>query len=195
MSAAAHADDKREAILAAALSLFAERGFHGTAVPEIAERASVGAGTIYRHFENKEAIVNALYQRWKTALGAATIDDFPYDASARAQFDHFASRVFAFARKHPEALKFLEAHHHSTYLDAASRSLEARLLEPARAFFEAQLRAKVVRKAPVEVLFAVTWGGLMGVVRGAWEGHYALDAKIEEQARDAIWDAIRRPEA
>jgi len=44
--------DKRETILAAALELFVERGFYGTAVPEIAERAGVGAGTIYRYFES-----------------------------------------------------------------------------------------------------------------------------------------------
>ena len=45
--------DKREAILEAALELFAERGFHGTAVPLIAAKAHVGAGTIYRHFKDK----------------------------------------------------------------------------------------------------------------------------------------------
>ena len=41
--------DKREAILQAALDLFGEYGFHGTAVPQIAEKAGVGAGTTPRH--------------------------------------------------------------------------------------------------------------------------------------------------
>jgi hypothetical protein len=36
--------DKREAILDAGLALFVERGFHGTAVPELAAAAGVGAG-------------------------------------------------------------------------------------------------------------------------------------------------------
>ncbi|MGN6106845.1 MAG: helix-turn-helix domain-containing protein, partial [Kofleriaceae bacterium] len=57
------AGDKREAIIAAALELFVERGFFGTAVPEIAERAGVGAGTIYRYFESNEALVNAIYRQ------------------------------------------------------------------------------------------------------------------------------------
>ena len=34
-------DDKRQAILDAALSLFADQGFHGTSVPEIARKAGV----------------------------------------------------------------------------------------------------------------------------------------------------------
>jgi TetR/AcrR family transcriptional regulator, repressor of fatR-cypB operon len=51
---------KREAILNAALQLFTEFGFHGTAMPQVAERAGVGAGTIYRYFTSKEALVNTL---------------------------------------------------------------------------------------------------------------------------------------
>src|SRR5712692_1439339 len=60
--------DKREAILDAALELFAERTFEGTPVPLIAERAGVAAGTIYRYFDGKEALVNALYRRCKGDL-------------------------------------------------------------------------------------------------------------------------------
>ena len=59
--------DKREAVLGAALELFVERGFHGTTVPEIAERAGVGAGTIYRHFASKEASRSST-----CAIGATT---------------------------------------------------------------------------------------------------------------------------
>src|SRR5690349_16044689 len=75
--------DKREAILAAALELFVERGFHGTAVPEVADRAGVGAGTIYRYFASKEALVNALYQKYKAELTGLILKDFPLDKPAR----------------------------------------------------------------------------------------------------------------
>ena len=37
---------KQEAIFSAALDLFAERGYHGTAVPEIADKAGVGPATL-----------------------------------------------------------------------------------------------------------------------------------------------------
>ena len=60
--------DKYEAILEAALPLFVERGFYGTAVPAVADRAGVAAGTIYHHFASKEAMVNALYRRWKESI-------------------------------------------------------------------------------------------------------------------------------
>jgi AcrR family transcriptional regulator len=56
------ADARRnyEKVLAAARDAFAEGG-ESTALEEIARRASVGIGTLYRHFPNRQALVEALY--------------------------------------------------------------------------------------------------------------------------------------
>jgi AcrR family transcriptional regulator len=50
----------REKVLNAALDLFYEKGFHLATVDEIAERAGVGKGTLYRYFANKGALFNEL---------------------------------------------------------------------------------------------------------------------------------------
>jgi len=50
----------REKILNAALDLFYEKGFHLATVDEIAERAGVGKGTLYRYFANKGALFNEI---------------------------------------------------------------------------------------------------------------------------------------
>ncbi len=76
--------DKAEDIMRAAIDLFVERGFHGTSVPSVAERARVGAGTIYHYFEGKEALVNAVFQRWKQAMAGEMLRDFPLQGSPRA---------------------------------------------------------------------------------------------------------------
>jgi AcrR family transcriptional regulator len=47
----------RESIDSAALDLFAEKGFAGTATSEIAKRAGVAEGTIFRHYPNKKALL------------------------------------------------------------------------------------------------------------------------------------------
>lgn len=56
------ADARRnyEKILAAAREAFAEGG-ESTALEEIARRADVGIGTLYRHFPNRQALLEALY--------------------------------------------------------------------------------------------------------------------------------------
>lgn len=50
----------RQRILDAALEVFSEKGFRVATMDEVADRAHVGKGTLYRHFENKEALFNEL---------------------------------------------------------------------------------------------------------------------------------------
>src|SRR5580704_13622999 len=56
----ADARRNRERLLAAAREVFAECG-ESTALEEIARRAGVGIGTLYRHFPNRQALLEALY--------------------------------------------------------------------------------------------------------------------------------------
>lgn len=50
----------KERILDAALEVFSQKGFHSATTDEIAERAGVGKGTLYRHFETKEKLFEEL---------------------------------------------------------------------------------------------------------------------------------------
>lgn len=185
------AGDKREAILSAALELFAVRGFDGTAVPEVAERAGVGAGTIYRHFASKEALVNALYQRHKGALVAALTDDFPADAAPRQQLHAFWTRATDWARTRPAAIQFLELHHHGRYLDETSRALEAEILQIGVAFFQEAIHRGAIKPFPPELLIALVWGAFTGMIRAAAQGHLALTEAVVSQGEQCCWEAIR----
>lgn len=184
--------DKREAIFAAALGLFAERGFHGTSVPEIAQRAGVGAGTIYRYFEGKEALVNALYQHHKTELSQALLADFEPDAPPRAAFHGFWHRAMGFAQRSPQAFNFLEMHHHAPYLDAKSQALETQLLGMADSFIQAAKARQIFKDVPSGVLLAIVWGAFRGIVQGGCEGRIELTSKTISQAEECLWEAIRR---
>ena len=53
---------KRKQILAAATRVFAERGYEGSRVGDIAREAGIAYGLIYHYFDNKEAILNSVFQ-------------------------------------------------------------------------------------------------------------------------------------
>ena len=81
------ADARRnyEKVLAAAREAFAEGG-ESTALEEIARRAGVGIGTLYRHFPNRQALLEALYVDEVEDLcrtAAELSDDDPWDALTR----------------------------------------------------------------------------------------------------------------
>jgi AcrR family transcriptional regulator len=64
------AQRNREKLLAAAVELFAERGTEGS-LEEVAKRAGVGIGTLYRHFPTRDALVEAAYRNEVAQLRAA----------------------------------------------------------------------------------------------------------------------------
>jgi AcrR family transcriptional regulator len=185
-------DDKRELILDAALDLFEERGFHGTAVPLVAERAGVGAGTLYRYFESKEALVNALYQRWKGLLGRSIMNDFPVGAAGRQQFHWFWNKMRDFAEMHPKAFAFLEFHAHAPYLDDTSRAMEQQVLNAARAFMAEAQRNQTAKDIEPDVLIGVVWGAFVGLVKGAHSLKLQITPAAFDAAEQCCWEAIRK---
>jgi AcrR family transcriptional regulator len=78
------ADARRnyEKVLTAARAAFAEGG-ESTALEEIARRAGVGIGTLYRHFPNRQALLEALYvdEVEEVCRSAAELEDAdPWEA-------------------------------------------------------------------------------------------------------------------
>jgi len=183
--------DKREAIMAAALDLFVERGFHGTAVPEIAEKAGVGAGTIYRYFENKEALVNALYRQEKQRFASRVLGEIPKLTTARELFRTMWNKMARFAVENPKPFVFMELHHHATYLDAESQALEQRI----HVLFEnvvvaAQARGEL-KAGPPSLLMSIVLGAFVGVMRGCVEMSSELGDADWTLAEQCVWEAIR----
>ena len=84
----ADARRNREKVLAAAAAAFAESGIEAQ-VEEIARRAGVGVGTVYRHFPTKDALITAMaeehFSRFAAAIEEALEEDGePWDVFVAA---------------------------------------------------------------------------------------------------------------
>jgi AcrR family transcriptional regulator len=173
--------------------VFAERGFHGTSVPEVAEAAGVGTGTLYRYFAHKDALVNEVYRDAKLRLRAALLEGASVPDAYKADdaerwFLELWRRLGRFAREDANAFRFLEMQDHSPYLDMESRQLELSVLAP---LFVAgkRLREKSAG-APVEVLIALAWGAFVGLMKAVRLNYFGFDAARLEQAGAACWRMI-----
>jgi AcrR family transcriptional regulator len=98
-----------EKVLAAAREAFAEGG-ESTALEEIARRAGVGIGTLYRHFPTRQALVEALYldEVEEVCRSAAQLDDAePWEALNR-WFDRFIAYIATKQALASELLNYLD---------------------------------------------------------------------------------------
>ncbi len=72
----------------AALELFVEQGVHGTGIRDIAKHAGCSEAALYRHWANKEALVNALFREHlgdvRAILEAAIAGEAAFEDKVRA---------------------------------------------------------------------------------------------------------------
>ena len=184
------APERRDEILDAALHCFVDRGYHGTAVPQVAKQASIGTGTMYHYFPSKEALVNAVYRKWKTEIARLVFTHFPTGAPVREQFRAMWRAMVDFAVANPKAFAFLELHHHGSYLDADSLKLENQLKDFGAAMVLRAQTEGVVKPGSTHLLMELVFGAFIGMMRAHWEGRVALTPDDRVLAEQACWDAI-----
>lgn len=132
----ADAARNRELLLAAAVRAFTaeSRGGPATTLDGIAKDAGVGIGTLYRHFPNRDSLVEAVYRNELDRLCAAAEQlrtELPTDQALRAWMDRFVDYVIT--KKHlADSLHALVACGHNPFAQSRERMVEAvRLLQQA----------------------------------------------------------------
>jgi len=184
--------DKEEKILKAALPLFAKRGYYGTPVSLIAEKAGVGSGTIYRYFKDKEALVNALYCHWKKELFKQMKEGLSPDQPLRTQFHETWDRMTRFAIDQQDAFIFLESHHHVPYLDENSQMISDEISAYFIEILQSGQENEIIKSAPPEILLAVIFGSAFELLKAHWSDKVQLTPELMEQAEEMCWQAVRR---
>jgi AcrR family transcriptional regulator len=97
---AARSEETREALIAAARPLFAERGFASVGTEEIVREARMTRGALYHHFDSKEDLFRAVYEDVEREL----VERIAADASSTGdplEVLHAGARAFLDACEDP----------------------------------------------------------------------------------------------
>lgn len=99
--------DRRQAILDAAVRVFARRGFHACRVSDIADEAGVAYGLVYHYFGSKDSVLDTLFlERWNVMLEMIAEVDAT-GSSAREKLYAIASFIVDSYRHDPDLMKVI----------------------------------------------------------------------------------------
>lgn len=101
------AAERRAIILARAQELFAERGYHGVSVEEVANAAGVTKPVLYDHFRSKEALFVAVTVQIRDHLLQLSEQSLPSSGTKSEAISSVVAAFFVFAEKQPSAIEVL----------------------------------------------------------------------------------------
>ena len=95
------ADAKRnyDRIVAVAREVFREKGYDAS-LDEVAKRAGVGPGTLYRHFPRRENLIDAILQSWVDKVTATAEEALTFEGDDRALLVHWFERYVELISQH-----------------------------------------------------------------------------------------------
>jgi len=187
-------EDTRSDIMQAALDLIVEQGFHGAPVAEIAEKAGVAAGTIYRYFVSKDFLITELHRELEEKIVAVVQESYPSERPLRERFLYLIRELLRYFITNPLHFRYMEQYYNSPYGISLHRD---RLLgKPGNQdilmdIFEQGIDQQVLKELPKAILFSLSFGSLISLMRDHILGFIVLDEALIKQTTEACWDAIK----
>jgi AcrR family transcriptional regulator len=159
--------ERRAELLATAAEVFASRGYSATTVREVADAAGILGGSLYYHFDSKEAMVDEILATFLNEMWSAYDAVIAAEMGARETLEALIVASFECIEKHRPAVVIYQ--NESRHLAAGERF--AYLLESQRRFEE-------------------MWRALLA--RGVAEGVFRADLDtvlVYRFIRDTVWTA------
>jgi len=182
--------DKRTLILQTTLDLMTEYGFHATPISLIAQHAGIGAGTIYRYFDNKEHLINELFTEIKKRVIKAMLQDYREEGTFKERFKHLWKNLIRYCIDHPKEFQFVEQYRYAPFVSNMTREETFIILAPIMQFFIESKRAKAMKDLPLYTIIALLYGPIVSLAKLHLDHNQQLTNDRLEQAAEACWDAV-----
>ena len=185
-------EDKRQAIMEAALDLFVELGFHGAPTSLIAKRAGVGVGTIYRYFQSKEELIHRIYDDLHGRFSQRFTAEFDSTAPLQERFVYLIGRILTFFIESPRGFIFLEKYHFSPFAVAEQQEIPEEEHNLVRRLVWEGRDAGVFKDTDVPVLLCIAIGPVISLAKEHIAGRLNIDDSTILITTQACWDALRK---
>ena len=185
------AGNKCDIILAATLSLLANRGFHGFSIRDVAKEAGVATGTVYLYFEDREDLIKKLHSQIIDTVGREVFSVPDQQSSLYQQFHSMCWNFWRLFKLQPDIILSKGQFDHLPLDLLHSRHEEAKVvLEPLFTFFLRGREQRALKDFPDEILFSLAFEPYFEIARKSLQGFVVVDDEMLEQIIRASWDSI-----
>lgn len=191
------AAERREVIERAATAVFAERGYRGAAIDEIARRSGVTPPVVYDHFASKLALYRVLLERHYAELREVWGTTFVGQAPPAERFARAVDAWFAYIESNPFAGRLLfRAPTGDPEVEAVHAEVAAASSAAVMQLFAAEPGAESLAGSLDGPGMEMAWVVLRGVLQGLaiwWAEHPEVPReRVVATAINALWVGFER---
>ena len=187
---------RREVILGAAAVLFAERGYRGASIEEIARGSGVTPPVVYEHFDSKRDLYRELLERHFAELREVWREHFVGDDPPAERVARSFDAWFAYVEVHPFAGRVLFRYSTDPEIAGVHAEVAARSREAILPLFAAEPGAGNVAGSLAGEGIEMVWVVLRGVLQGLavwWSEHPEVPREqIVATAMNSLWIGFER---
>jgi AcrR family transcriptional regulator len=183
---------RRNQILDAATTLFAEKGFHRTTIKDVAKEAGIADGTIYIYFENKTALLLGILDR----LNETDKREANFEQSADMDIDtffrmHLRQRLDMLGPKGMQVIQIVlsEILVNLDLRDMYYEKIIGPTFQIAEKYFYGWMEAGLIRQFDIPIMMRMITSLVLGLLVLRLLGDPTIEAKWE-QLPDVIADMV-----
>ncbi|MGI9579048.1 MAG: TetR/AcrR family transcriptional regulator [Microthrixaceae bacterium] len=145
---------RRDEILAAAKTAFADKGFHSTKISDVAERAGYSYGTVYWYFDSKDELYDALMEQVESSLRDAILLALGADESPDVEkaIRRSVAATFEYFDTDPEAVRLMSRAQGIGTADDSQNALYGRFSGDLESLIEDAQRKGLIAGGPPRVI-------------------------------------------
>lgn len=132
---------KRKRVLDAATDEFATYGFENTSIQQIAKRAEISVGSVYKYFENKDELFAMVVKENLSLLEELLLHHSSSDEDVMVKAESVLKELLKFSKKHPQLIKLYCA------ITTGNNTEFSRLLAQRVESISAKVYTEVIEKA------------------------------------------------
>lgn len=174
--------DKRRDLLAAALRLFVQHGFHGTPTSKIAKEAGVANGTLFHYYKTKEDLVVSLYIDIKSRMSEYIWSKAEMTTDIKERFRIQFTEVLAWALQNQDEFYFIQQFHTSPFAGLLSPEEIKKQISRSCHEIEEAMQSGTIKSRDIEFVLSVMSSHLFGI------SQYLTKAKLTDVQKQKVID-------
>lgn len=184
--------DKQTEILASALKLFVEFGFHGTPTSKIAKEAGVANGTLFHYYSTKDELIVSLFVSIKMRMAAHIEENVASEANHEEKFKNQFVNAMYWALENKNEFKYIQQFYASPYVSLLNSEEIKMQLQKSCDQIEDAIKAKIIKPMPAAYINTMVTSHLFGLNQYLNQSNFLIEEQkvIINDTFDLLWDML-----